>query len=134
MADNTDIFTESTAFAGGTIALMARVVKSDNTNLVQAATVSVRVDVYDLSSPDAITPVNSSGVAITDGSAFSTPAVTDVIHDALVTDSRWTRDSIGANFICMIVLPTRDKTFEVRITIAASNGDTIVFAYHIDAK
>ena len=79
-------FTQVCAVAGSTVALLARVKKpSDATYITQATVGSVRVDVYEMDG-DTATPVDSDGEEITDGSAYATPADTDVVFDALQTD------------------------------------------------
>jgi hypothetical protein len=120
-------------FADGTFVILARVVKKDNTNITQAATSSVRVDVYELDEDDR-TAVDSTGAEITTGAAFDTPDKTVVIFDALQTDSRWTKDSTGYDFAYAMILPDWDKQYEVRITITTTDGQKLVIVRHFNTK
>jgi hypothetical protein len=118
--------------AGGVFVLMSRVVDKASTILTQADTESVRVEVY-LIDGDTRTAIDQAGAAITDGSAFASPAVSDVIFDGLQTDSRWSIDGTGYNFAFAMELPIIDQLYEVRVTIATTAGDDVVIVYRLNA-
>jgi hypothetical protein len=119
-------------FAGGTVVLLARLVRSDNVTVVQSDIISIRVDLYDTSC-GSYTPVDVNGSKITDGSAFATPSAAAVISNTVTFDSRWKQDSVGWNSLYRIAPPIRDHQYQVRMTYALNNGDTLVDAFNIDA-
>lgn len=120
--------------AGNTGVLMARVVDVDDDPILQADVDSIRVDLLDMTDPSDPTPVDSTGTEITDGSAYSEPDEADVVFDTYQTDSRWTKDSTGYNFAYAMAVPTRDVSYEVRITITLTSGNTQVAVWTINAK
>jgi hypothetical protein len=113
---------------------MARVVDVDDDPILQADVDSIRVDLLDMTDPSDPTPVDSTGTEITDGSAYSEPDEADVVFDTYQTDSRWTKDSTGYNFAYAMAVPTRDVSYEVRITITLTSGNTQVAVWTINAK
>lgn len=128
------------AIGGSVIVLMGRVTSADAppTTLVQDDVDSVRVDVCEIDEDGELTPVNSTGVEITDGSAYAEPSVASTVYNSLQTDSRWTSsprgDSTGYNTAYKFVPPTRDTDYDVRITLTLANGDTLVLPFEVTAR
>jgi hypothetical protein len=143
------IITPVEAIAQSTIALVARVKKSDGTYLLPTDATTIRVDLYDLADefsqpqlsstgtiipPTVRTPVDDTGTPITDGSAYDSPAASEVVFSTLQTDGRWTLDSTGYNVCYKIATPLQDHIYEVRITFSLSNADTLIVAWQIDSQ
>lgn len=135
MACNADkqLITTVHAVAGSTVVLLARVTTTTAVNVVQADVTSVRVDVNEVTDANLI-PVDEEGEEVTDGSAYQTPVVADVVFNTLQTDSRWDVDSTGYNVAYKFTAPKRDKTYDVRVTLAMENGDTLVLPFEVISK
>lgn len=113
-----------TVIADSTIVLLAQVLDTAGNYVTQADVDSISVVINDMSE---VTPEQ---VGETDE-----PNVSDVISDTLLTDDRWTKDSIGYNVMYSVAMPERDTTYEVRITLTMGSGDTHVILYeNIKAK
>lgn len=111
--------TEVVAFEGSSIQLMARVTGNDGSAINQATLDSITCKVFD---------------SIT-GSEISTPTVTiaDTVFDTLQTDSRWTKDSTGYNFLHALpasALVDGSKSYRVEYKFTPASGEAwyVVFA------
>ncbi len=101
------VATQARVFKNGTATFMARVVGAGEAAITQTDLASIVHSVYTLdpADPDAQTVVEGhDGVAL---------VVTDVIFDTLQTDSRWTADTTGYNFLYEIDVSS-NEAFEVR--------------------
>ncbi len=116
-------FAAQTAYEDTGIVLMARVVDSNRNNIVQADVAGVEITVWDLD--DTTTPV-----------ATVNPTVASVIFDTLQdsSNSAWTLDTIGCNFIYKTLaahLAAGGKTYRFQVRLTMNVGSPIVFAYHV---
>ncbi len=102
------VATLATLFKNGTGTFMAQVVGAGDVAITQATIASIvyTVSTLDPDDPDAETVVSGhDGVALT---------VADVVYDTLQTsDSRWTVDTTGYNFLYEIDVSS-DEAFPVR--------------------
>jgi hypothetical protein len=93
--------------------IMARLVDSDGTYIVQSDVSSVEVKVFDRYVSDTTPAYSATGI---------TPA--SVIFNTLQTDSRWDKDSIGYNFghllpVAAFPNPTKDCRIEYKVILVS---------------
>ena len=122
--------TQATIWEDSGASLMARVVGQDAANITQASLTGIAYKTFDL---DGLTP----GTAIDSGALV----VADVVFDTLQTsDSRWTLDSTGFNFLDTTAaaaanLPTGDHRYRVEYVFDPASGEnfTVVFSLYARA-
>ena len=119
------------AFKNGTITLMARVVGADDAAITQADISSIVYSIYtlDQNCPDS--------QEVVDGHDSEGLLVASTIYDTLQTDSRWTVDSTGYNFLHEIDVSS-DEAFTVRgdeylvdFSLTPASGQVIDVQYKV---
>jgi hypothetical protein len=116
----------STAYAGQTTTLLARVSKADGV-LIQTDEVSeILVESYDLDTRSLI-----------DSETIEPDSNDDIpeIHNTLHNDDRWTSDEDGFNFEYVMpgeFIPKSNKTYRIQIELIPTSGDTLKWAYDIE--
>lgn len=99
---------------------MRRVTGNAGTNITQTTLSTLTVKVYDLGDPDA-TFVYSA-----------TLTIASVIFDTLQTDSRWTEDATGYNFLADLpgtAFPTGGTTYQVEFLFTPASGNAWIVIY-----
>lgn len=94
---------------------MARILGQSGSAIVQADVSSIVYSVYDKSDTTAAT-------------ATGTLTVSDVIYNALQTDSRWGKDTTGYNFgwnVPASIFATGNKTYRIEVKITPASGEPI---------
>jgi len=130
MADAVDIL--GTVFKNGTATLLARVVGGDDTPLVQADVSAITYSIHELDRH-----VPDTRVAVANHQSVSV-SVAASIFDTLQTDSRWTADETGYNFLHTIDIAT-NNAFEkagtlylVEYTILPVAGQKILVRFKLE--
>ena len=108
---------------------MARVVGQAGTAVTQASLTSIAYKVFDL---DGATPDTAT--------ATGTLTVATAVYDTLQTsDSRWTVDTTGWNFLDTVAaasanLPTGDHRYRVEYVFTPASGQTFRVVFELYAK
>ena len=105
---------------------LARMVGNAGTSVTQASLTSITCKVFDLSSA---TPTTS----------IATPTVTisSAVYDTLQTDSRWTVDSTGYNFLFTVaasILTTGDHRYRVEFKFTPTSGEVFFTVFELYAQ
>ncbi len=115
------------AFEDGPIALMARVIGSDGSNITQSSVTAVTYAVYEL---------DEYGDKVKEITAPAGLTVSDVVFNSLQTNAHWDADSTGYNFrhdLPAASLPEA-KTYQVEYRFTpAGGGDAFPVVWHVEA-
>lgn len=106
--------------------LMARVVNTDGSAMLQSSVSSITYAVFDLSvgqPPDSV--------------ATGTLTISSVVFDTYQTDARWTKDTTGYNFgwnAPASSFPKGGRKYQVEIKVTPTSGEIFYLVYKITSK
>lgn len=107
---------------GSAVTLLGRVSVAGGGVAVQSDISAIAVEVWDKTLATMVQQV--------------TPEVTDVISNALLTDSRWTADATGYNLTLLlpgICFPAGDRVYRVEVKITMIDGNVIFVLWDLQA-
>lgn len=102
------------AFEDSGVSLMGRIRGHDGENIVQADLSSIAYSVFDVTNPASVT-----------AGGTGTLTIADVVYDTLQTDSRWTKDSVGFNFLWPVAathFASGGKTYRFEVAFTPASG------------
>ena len=108
---------------------MARVLGFDVEPVKQADVASIKYTIYELDDAD---PTSRTAV---DGHTAAPLVVADTIYDTLQTDSAWTADSVGYNFLHVVDITTNpaftvaQRRYLVEYTLTPTDGQPILVRF-----
>ncbi len=130
MAEAADLY--GTAMKNGSATLLARIVGADGANIVRADIDSIAYSIHLLDDQDA-----DSRTAVT-GHTDVSLTVANVVFDSLQTDSLWTADSLGYNFLHVLDVSANDafaiagRRYLVEYRFTPTVGQVILARFRIN--